>query len=146
MQIDPPAQYRRPSATRADVVFATAAVVMLLFPPWTTETRWRDETGHGLGKWKPDTVHFEGYHLWGYQGEARPDSQPDIVKINGAMPQNLDPYIPAKQPRVAVRSGTTTSVNYMILMTQLVLLFGLRRLATALAERVSRFRPPSSRR
>jgi len=130
--------YQPPRATRADAIFAIAAVVMALFPPWTTETRWRDETGQSLGKWKPDTIHFDGYHFWGYQGEASPDSQPGTIEITGDMPQNLDPYIPGKQPRLAVRSGTTTSVNYMILMTQFVLLFGLRRLMTVIAERVLR--------
>ena len=138
-----PSEYRPTSATPVNVIFAITAAVMVLFPPWTTETRWRDETGQSLGKWQPDTVHFDGYHLWGYRGDASSHSQPDTIEIKGTVPPSLDPYIPSKQPRVAVRSGTTTSVNYMILLTQFVLLFGLRRLTTVLAGCVSRSRPPA---
>lgn len=126
----------------ANMLFALAAALMAAFPPWTTEIRWRDEAGGSLGKWRPDSVSFDGYHLWGYAADPSADSRSGarVVDLTGPMPQSLEPYIPPKQPKVAIRSEVATSVNYMILMTQLVLLFGLRQLVAARVRRAQRGR------
>ena len=129
----------------ADVLFVLAAGLMVAFPPWTAETRWRDEAGGSLGKWKSDTVSFEGYHFWGYEGKPSGSrlSRADDVDLAGPMPESLDPYIPPRQPKAAIRCEAETTANPMILTAQLVLLFGLRQFVAACVRRAQRSHAPN---